>query len=66
MTKENLEIQIKRIKGTHSMRLKIGRDGMPVLHLPYWIPMQSSGPRELFRIFCSNGQSQEYSLRMVG
>lgn len=38
MTKENLEILVKRVKGTRSMRLKIGRDGKPVLSLPYWIP----------------------------
>ena len=38
MTKENLEIEIKRVKGTCSMRLKIGRNGQPVLTLPYWIP----------------------------
>ncbi len=38
MTKENLEIEIKRVKGTHSMRLKIGQNGKPILTLPYWIP----------------------------
>lgn len=38
MTKESSEILIKRVKGSHSMRLKIGRDGKPVLSLPYWVP----------------------------
>lgn len=38
MTKENLEIEIKRVKRARSMRLKIGKAGKPVLTLPYWIP----------------------------
>ena len=38
MTKESLEILVKRVKGARSMRLKIGRDGKPILSLPYWIP----------------------------
>ena len=38
MTKENLEIKIKRVKGARSMRLKIGQDGKPVLTIPFWIP----------------------------
>ena len=38
MIKETIEIQIKRIKGCHSMRLRINRNGQPVLSLPYWIP----------------------------
>ena len=38
MIKENFEIQIKRIKGCRSMRLKIDKNGLPVLTLPFWIP----------------------------
>ena len=40
MTKENLEIKVKRVKGARSMRLKIGPDGQPILTLPYWIPQK--------------------------
>ena len=38
MMKENFEIKVKRVKGSHSMRLKIDCSGQPVLSLPYWIP----------------------------
>ncbi len=38
MTKESLEIEIKKVKGARSMRLKIGKKGTPVLTLPFWIP----------------------------
>ena len=31
-------ITVKHVKGSHSMRLKIGKNGNPVLTLPYWIP----------------------------
>ena len=34
---ENL-ITVKHVKGSHSMRLKIGKNGEPILTLPYWIP----------------------------
>ena len=37
MTKESLEILVKRAKGARSMRLKIGRDGRPVLSLPHFL-----------------------------
>ena len=35
---EKIQIQVKRQKGARSMRLKIGRDGQPVLTLPFWVP----------------------------
>lgn len=38
MTEENIKINIKRVKGCRYMRLKIDRNGQPVLSLPYWIP----------------------------
>ena len=40
MTKESLEILVKRVKGARSMRLKIDQSGHPVLSLPYWIPQK--------------------------
>ena len=38
MKEENLKIQIKRIKGCRSMRLRIDQNGQPVLTLPFWVP----------------------------
>ena len=38
MTKENLGILVKRVKGARSMQLRIAKDGNPILTLPYWIP----------------------------
>ena len=38
MTSKISEIKVKRLKNTHSMRLRIDKDGQPVLTLPYWIP----------------------------
>ena len=38
MTKEILDIEVKKVKGCRSMRLKIGKNGNPILTLPFWIP----------------------------
>ena len=38
MSKEILKITIKHNKQSRSMRLKIGKDGKPILTLPFWIP----------------------------
>ena len=38
MSKEIFKVTIKHNKRSHSMRLKIGKDGKPILTLPFWIP----------------------------
>ena len=41
MSKEILKIKVKRVKRSHSMRLRIGQNGEPVLTLPFWIPKKA-------------------------
>ena len=40
MSKEILKIKVKRVKRSHSMRLKIGKNGEPILTLPFWVPQK--------------------------